>query len=154
MKSPLTYFAVSSVKSRLVHHTYNLTRLRLNLWHTDVWYVEISTEMCTCYFSRCTIQLISQQPLMIETCLNFLNTLSVDNDSLCIFRQYLNKKRLFKVLVNIVACSMLKIKLMLSMKAKQGVKPGRWHSYTWMTSLSSAWLSALPQLPSKVDRMD
>ena len=47
-------------------------------------HVELSTEVYTCYYSRCTFQSISRQPTIIETYCSSLNTLNVSNKYLCI----------------------------------------------------------------------
>ena len=60
-------------------------------WHIIV---EISTEVCTSCNNKCTLQWISQQPMMIETCFNFLNTLPMANESICITWIYLHWKKL------------------------------------------------------------
>ena len=47
----------------------------INLKHDDLLHVEVSTGVCICWISRCKLQRISQSPMMIEICSNFLNTL-------------------------------------------------------------------------------
>ena len=44
-------------------------------YHAGLFQLDISTEMCTCCSSRCTLQWTSQQPVMTEQCFSFLNTL-------------------------------------------------------------------------------
>ena len=58
----------------------------INLYHAELLHVDISTGGSI----RCTLQWISQQPVMIEQCFNFSNTLPGDDESVCIIRIYLN----------------------------------------------------------------
>ena len=61
-----------------------LSRLRnINLYHADLWHGETSTEVCTCLNSSNTLQLISQQRMVIEWCFVFLNALPRTNESIC-----------------------------------------------------------------------
>ena len=63
------------------------------------------------YTNRCrwTLQRISQQPIMIDPCFNWLNTLPSD-ESLHNIRLYLHRKKFFlQVLVTEVARGMLKV---------------------------------------------
>ena len=60
-----------------------LARRQLHLQHVNLLYVQISTEVCTCCSSMCTLQMISQQPMVIEPCFNFLNTLAGAGECFC-----------------------------------------------------------------------
>ena len=48
-----------------------------------LFYVEISTEVCICLNSMCTLQWISQQLMMIKACFNSLDTLPGAYISVC-----------------------------------------------------------------------
>ncbi len=55
------------------------------LYHVGSFQVHISTETGTCWNSRCTLQWISHQLMMIEQCFNFLDACeSVCNIRLCL----------------------------------------------------------------------
>ena len=64
-------------------------------------HVVIATEVYTCCNGRCTLQWISQQPMMIGWCFNFSNTLAAANE--CPQHQNLAqlKRVVFYVLVTI-----------------------------------------------------
>ena len=57
---------------------------------------------------------VSQQPMMIEPCFNFLNTLPVCDESVCNIRIYLYRKKLFYNFcrLKLVECGELKLDVM------------------------------------------
>ena len=67
-----------------VHHQLELGSFNpfLCLLHAD-----ISTEVCAKW--------ISQRPIVIQVCFNFLNTLPMINESIFVIRLYLQRKKLF-----------------------------------------------------------
>ena len=83
------------ITSALPHLALMASLLCLYLHHADSIPIEISTQVGTSLTSRSRFQWISQQPMMIEACLNFLNTLPEANESHHNSRIYLHRKEMF-----------------------------------------------------------
>ena len=63
-----------------------------NRYDAGLLHVEIATEVGICWNNRCTLQWISQQPIMIEHSFNPLNTLPWEDESVISDYAYIEKK--------------------------------------------------------------
>ena len=102
----------------------------ISLWHVGLWRVEIPhgvfTNLCTCWWSKCTLLCIFQQPLTIEACFNFSNALPVTYESLCSIRIYLHLKKVVLLVLVINATSR---SLMVNMGVHEDMQVVNW--YEW-----------------------
>ncbi len=67
----------------------------VNHYHAGLFHGNISAEVSTYCNTRCTLQWISQQPMVIEQALNFLNIILWADEPVCYIRLCLHWNKLF-----------------------------------------------------------
>ncbi len=84
-----------NTRSKRVLFMHRLCNHYLNRCHVGLFLVDLPTEVRSCWNSQCTLQGLSQQPMMIGPCFNFLNTLPWADEYFCCLSLCLHWKKVF-----------------------------------------------------------